>query len=581
MQERHQILSFYKLTYIILLIFMPFFTYIGTYLVNYYQNNYILMLNIFLISIIPIIISQSDDSLEKFYPVFIYCISLSLLYHRSLISLFLTGWDIHEEYHFYKLLEINGYLDLSIPRNTNSVIIYTLITVISSILTNLDAVFIFKYIFPLLFSLVPTGLYLIFSRQIKKDAAFLSVFYFISIFTFFTEMTQLIKQQIGEIFYMLIILTILNIYKKSNRQKFLYIIFGLGLILSHYGTTYLYLLISLISIMINILVYNSQNDSSQRNIFLLFILFSLSWYSYTSNSSIFITTTFMVDNIFEGLKSIFNPRSTQALLIITNPSSSVLHIITTILYLFSQFLIMIGISKSIYSWLIKKRPTYEKDFISLSIASFIIFLITIFVPRFYGMNVRRIFHILTFFLAPFFIIGGEEIFRILHNYFSIEYTHSKSLKKLSIFLTIFLLFNSGFIYEIVNQDLFSISLSQESMKSSGIDRQNRLYDAFFTNQDILGISWLAKNRSNHSFVYSDLSRKSILKSYGMMLDSIILNVDSKVLDESCIFLGYPNVRYGFMNGPRWSSNIWSIDNIYFLLNSKNKIYSNGGAITYY
>ena len=565
---------------------IPFLAVLGTYLVNFHHNNILLMLMIVVIAIVALLIAFDKFIPKNLYPLAVFVIALSLLYHASLISMYLTGWDIHVEYYFHKLVEMNGFWDSSIPANYNSVLSSTIFPTMYSNLLNLEGTWVFKIIYPFHFALVPLGLYHIFKKQTNEKIAFLSIFYFMSLFAFYTWMISLAKQQMAEIFYMLLILVILNKDMDSFKGKALYIVFGIGIVMSHYGTTYLYMLFSLVAFGIMAYILKHKSKVFTQGAILLFIVFGLSWYMYTSSSSAFDTIVHTGDHIASSIYTEFlNPEASQALTVVVRESASPLCYIFKILYYTSQFFILIGITKLVLSVLKREEIKFDKEFAAFSIMSFGVFLVCVFVPYFTHMNIRRMYHILMFFLAPFCVIGGMTVFRVLSRIVRVPWTDNRvrsSLKVLSVFLVIFLLFNSGFVYEVAKDHPSSISLSQEWIKMCGsASDKNFFYAQYYLEQDIFGVKWISKNRDTETMIYADLSHKiRPFRSYGMMPDENVLSNITKVQKDSYIYLGYPNVRYGLMNGPTRSINYWNLTDISPLLNERSVIYSNGGSEIY-
>ena len=74
---------------------------------NYYHNNLIILIMILFISFIFIFAVFERFIPKEIYPLMIFAISLSLLYHNSLISPYINGWDIHTILCF-KLVIDNG-----------------------------------------------------------------------------------------------------------------------------------------------------------------------------------------------------------------------------------------------------------------------------------------------------------------------------------------------------------------------------------------------------------------------------------------------------------------------------------------
>jgi uncharacterized membrane protein len=100
---------------VLFLCLIPFLAVFGTYLVNFHHNNILLMLMIVVIALVVLLIAFDKFIPKNLYPLAVFIIAISLLYHGSLISMYLTGWDIHAEYYFHKLVEMNGFWARYIP----------------------------------------------------------------------------------------------------------------------------------------------------------------------------------------------------------------------------------------------------------------------------------------------------------------------------------------------------------------------------------------------------------------------------------------------------------------------------------
>ena len=185
--------------YVLFLMLIPFLAIIGTYIMNLYGINIVLLFLIILICIILLLVAYNKIP-KKYYPFTIFIIAISLLFHTSLISNYVTGWDIQKEYYLADIVIKNAFWNLNIPSEVNAMLSITILAPILSIITKTDLDLIFKAVYPLLFSLVPLGLYIIFKIQTNEKIAFLSTFFFISFNVFYTEMLSLGRQEIGEFF---------------------------------------------------------------------------------------------------------------------------------------------------------------------------------------------------------------------------------------------------------------------------------------------------------------------------------------------------------------------------------------------
>ena len=153
---------------------IPFLSVFGTYLVNFYNSNVLLMFLIIVIALIVGFGALNRFIPIKLYPLVVVIIAISLLYHRTLISAYLTGTDIHVEYYFYEITKLNCYWNPTIAHTYSSMLSVTILPVIYSCILNMNGVGIFKILYPFIFALVPLGLYHVYKNQTNEKIAFLS-----------------------------------------------------------------------------------------------------------------------------------------------------------------------------------------------------------------------------------------------------------------------------------------------------------------------------------------------------------------------------------------------------------------------
>src|SRR4030043_803331 len=92
----------------------------------------------------------------------------------------------------------------------NAMLSITILPTVYSNMLGIDETWVFKIIYPLIFALVPVGLYLLWQPYIGKKLSFIAAFVFMAQSTFFTEMIALNRQMIGELFFVLLLLVLLN-----------------------------------------------------------------------------------------------------------------------------------------------------------------------------------------------------------------------------------------------------------------------------------------------------------------------------------------------------------------------------------
>ena len=592
---------------------IPFFAIFGTYLINFHHNNIIQMFLLVIIAMTVVLIGFDKFIPKKLYPLAVFTIAISLLYHASLISLHLWGRDIHIECHLSNLVVWNSCWDSTIPHAYNAMLSVVMLAPIFSDMSGMSITWVFKVIYPLLFSLVPLGLYQIFQKQTDDIIAFLSCFFFMSVHPFYNDALQVARQEIAELFFVLLILLMINKDIDKVKRSVLAIVFGFSLAISHYGVSYIYLftLISAYTMLAlldtptiqklrddvhskfsrhkdrkftsNSISANAKDRTISSNFTILFIIFTLTWYMYVSSSYAFDTIVRMGDHIATNIYELFDPEEVQALHMIVGETLSPLHSVTKYLHLISQFFIAVGI----YTLLLKYREMkFRKEYSAFSLTFFVMCLVSLAVPfTSSAIGTHRAYHIALLLLSPFCVIGFITIFRVLSRFVKApSWTDQRvrsSLKVLSVFFAIFLLFNTGLVYEIAKDNPTSISLNNTI-------KHPRFH---FNDQEACGARWLANTAKKESNIYAGDFGRFIL--YDFVHDTtkvrVFGNETKWISHDSYIFMGLLNVRDDEVvilnRGAKGIFRTYSkLSNSTFyneIIIHVNKIYDGGDAQTYY
>jgi uncharacterized membrane protein len=388
-------------------------------------------------------------------------------------------------------------------------------------------------------------------------------------------MLQLARQQIAEYFLMLVILLIIeNKHDISNRL--LLIFFSFSIVVSHYGISYI-ILASIISSLLLLSLYRKYLDNTFPNntinitFTLLFTVFLLTWYIYVSSSSALYTIVNIGKSIIENFISDFaNPDEAQGLLILSKKTVTPLHEIAKIMHIITQIFITIGIGY-LLTKIPKKYLKFNVEYMSFCIVFFLMLLAAIVVPNFSSsLNTSRLYQITLIVLAPCCVIGGIILFRILFKFFQSRTKENDALilKILSFFFAIYLLFNSGWIYEIAGDSPVSYSLNSE------LDLPK------FNDQDVAGLEWLYQvNKVEDNIYYADGYRWLLLLSrYGRENIYFLPENINQVMRNSYIYLSTYNTINNEVYIIQGISDYINVDSY---ISSKNQIYNNGGAKVYY
>jgi len=590
------------------LFLIPFFSIFGAYFVNTYQNNILLLILLIIISSVPVLIIFKKIP-ERLYSLAVFVVSISLLYHFSLISNFLIGTDVLTEFFYTKLTLIESQWDPS----SRSVISTTLLPVIFSKFCDISITWVYKIIFPFFFSLVPIGAYYIYNKvpslKLDKCKSFLAIFFVMSILTFYHVMPGLAKQSLAALFYILIMMIAFVGEKKSFGFKILLLSFSVCLIFSHYGMSYLFLIL-LTTILFWSLFFRGQKLLNINWIFLCFFFLScITWYAYTEGASNLNSVIYLGRHLVSNLKLLGSPSAAASTRILYGESPNLLHIFYRYISYVSVFLIFVGGFSLFFNMLktyISKKREKNLEFKLLVLANFVLLGITILPIRSLGFGFSRIFHITSLVLAPCIVIGARTLYntftaittKSLNNlrkcsknnfsrrkYEVLKSDHSKRI--LAIFLTFFLLFNSGFVFE-VTKDPYpsSIPLSLNSSEKN-VPKENLLDLRAFvqTEGDISGAVWLKENKECNYTIYATYYdiRVHSLESYALLMGKYKPITPSTQNESGYIYLWYINTQLGLgSTSPTFQERFtkiklnrtWPIKLLSPNIYMSNKIYSN-------
>ena len=592
--------------HVFLFALLPLLAIFGSWLVNNYRVNTILFVLLAVIAIVPALVAFRRIVPERYFPFVVWSVALALLLHTSLISNHIWGWDINQEFYIANLVVQNGAWDFSIYSNINAMLSIVMLAPIYSLICNADIVWVFKIVYPLLFSLVAPGLYMVARRQSYDRIAFYSTFFFITFYVFFTEMLQVARQEIAELFLVLIALLVINKDLNKVKKYLLLIIFSFSLAVSHYGLSYLFMITLVLAWVILVVsevgTLNRLRDrvssffawdkrgygssfrprhAGERAItldyVLLFFIFALGWYMFISSSSALNSFTGLAVQFSDSLVSGFlDPETSQGLAIIVTKAETLLHQVGKYVQLAAQFFIFFGI----LSLLLKPQKmdlggeyfAIDREYFAISLVNFALAAAGVILPFFSSaLNTSRLYQMTLIFLAPFFVIGVLEAFRFLRRFLrssDLDLSSETATRTIAAFLCVFVLFNTGFIYSALGDDATSIALD------------DRIDYPRFNTQEIAGAEWLhdVGNRT----IYSDTPRAVVLEGFVGKMARKIPADSPQVRRIAYVYLGTFNVLTEKLSltqvSEASSTRVYSDVGAFTV--KRGTIYDNGGSRVY-
>lgn len=612
---------------------------LGVLVLDKTGNNAVLMLGILAIAAVFVLGALRRFIGENIFPAAIYIISLALLYQTTLISPYLTGSDIYFEYQFYQHTALTGIWDFNVPGTINSCLSIVMAVPVYAQMLHLDGVWVFKAVYPLIFSLVPLVMYRFLRIQIGRLPSFLSVFFFISVPVFSLELISLGRQQFAELFFTLLILLLVEGRIGKAPKTAMLIIFAMGVTISHYtlgfiNFVYLAALVALVFILRNRLFRTAWDRLTSRTgglppqlsgstdnslptatlliaVIVIFML-SFSWYALVASGSNleFFTATLVIlmQKIGVNIEGLVNNSGVASQYIFAGQGDVLISAalgmdfgqvswqgkIFRIIQYITQLLIIAGCLRMII------KPSglkFKREYIAFSFISALMLAGCIVLPWFSNiLNITRWYHIALITLSPFLVLGAQSlwelgawtVYRIRKQAGRLTGGNgSRYLPYLAIIILLpYFVITSGLVFEWSEQKStnvidtpYSIALSGHRLDLAGL----------FNKQDGAAALWLSRNTCDNTTVYTDVhARKIVLfQDYPPHLNIHYFDRKDTGFRDGYVFFTTWNAtrdQMAFVNagrpGMREHLSAENIPGLADALHTGNRVYINGGSEIY-
>jgi uncharacterized membrane protein len=238
-------------------VFFPILATLGAIILNNGGSDILTLILLGTIALYSLLLIFFRDKMPAdLFPYAIFFIGIACLFTTSLRSWYITGHDIVPEFYVFQLTNTHHIWNMAFYQDAYNACLS--ITILPTILTNLLTIqdmYVYKVIFQVLFATSPVLVFFILRNYTTPVFAFLSAFLFISFPTFINDMAWINRQEVGFIFFGLVLYMML---KRSESQqpytqldtrsslsltmrRILFVIFALGVIVSHYSTNFVLL----------------------------------------------------------------------------------------------------------------------------------------------------------------------------------------------------------------------------------------------------------------------------------------------------------------------------------------------------
>jgi len=181
-------------------------------------------------------------------PLTIFCVSLALLLMTSLRGWYTTGHDIQREVGVFELTKEAGAWRIGSLRDPyNACLSITILPTMISRWAPIADPYVYKVLFQFLFAFCPVLCYRLVTRFAAPALAVVATIAFVSFVTFFQDLPMLNRQEIALMFLVAALLALFNERLARRGRRMWFALFALGMVVSHYSTTYVTIAILLLA----------------------------------------------------------------------------------------------------------------------------------------------------------------------------------------------------------------------------------------------------------------------------------------------------------------------------------------------
>jgi uncharacterized membrane protein len=545
----------------------------GIFLMNNFSNNILLMAMISLIGLYVLLIVLNRKTLSgEIYPLAIFVIALSLMLMAGLRSDHILGWDVHGETMVFQLAKEKSSWNPYIFKNAyNTCLSITILPTILQHLTAISDEYIYKLIFQIIFAFFPVGVYLLGKRFFDKIPAFIGCIFLMSQTTFTTLHISTLRNEIALLFFVLTFLALLNNELKNKHPLFL--LFGTGLVLSHYSTAFIFLFLIAMKELIfffkplkKMINYNKTITFLTVLLFFAMIFF---WYGQVTNYS-FSSLIESLKESFDNMKNFFlldarSPVISSAIGIDASESPAI-YLFTLGIGTITRIFLTLGVIYLIFNF---KKTEMRKDYALLCILSFCIFILAIIAPQISNVyNLERIYMLSLIFICPLIVLGGRVLFK----------------RKAEVIITIIIL-----IY-FFNQIAFTTQIIGFK-ESFFLNSDCKLCKHYIVHdQEVASARWLEKTREMDDVVYGDYFGVLRIWSYSKIpfpgteediKSHVLIKENFNITKRGFIYLRKVNIDENILIDSMSKFNKGNPISEYVNLSRAEKLYSNSGSQIYY
>ncbi|WP_227132770.1 DUF2206 domain-containing protein [Halorubellus salinus] len=434
---------------------------------------------------VVVLLTSSRYFPTRQYPAVAFFVSISLLLHRNLVAESVVGADIQGLYGSAAMVRRTGQATIEVVGPSISVPVVSVVPAAFSTLTGLELNLVFVLVHSFLFALVPVGVYYLSSEHFgAQTALFASLFFsFYHVSFYFTPG----KQLLSELFAILLLLAVFGRNADSVRRSSLGLL-GTGLILTHYGTTYLLAASMLVAALaVTALDAFVEDVEIERSLSVstpvLLLVGATAWYTYAS-AQVVSRMASIPAQITDQLTVLFF----QGLIPGTGASyatqqTTIFDQLNVVLYIALTLLLAIGLASVVYRNLESVRRSEQPrtlEYAAVATPMFLFLGTSYFLS--FSLWADRVYQMVLPVLAPFLPIGFLVLRSLVDDSVPSVAAATNRVERtyaVPVLLVVLLAFNSGFVFALAG----SANTSTFSADAN---------DLAFTSQERRSVEWLSE-----------------------------------------------------------------------------------------
>lgn len=590
----------------------------GGLVLTRFGNNYLLVGLYAVVLAVPVLV-VADRLPERLFPYAIWTVALALLLQNTLSGHYMAWGDSPKEASLALNVVRTGYWEPALAPGFGSK--YTMLRIvilhpIYALFTDLEFVWEFKLVHPLIFSLVPVALYHAYEQYVERTTAFLSVFLYVSLFSFFVVLSRNTRTATAILFISLFLVLVATDRVPLARKKVLAIPFVAGVVVSHYGVSYMFMLaLGLVAVGRPVLDrlaprIRTAKPLTSRTFVVLYGTMLFAWYIYASpRSKAFGLLVGFANSFTARLTDQFvaDPESTSATTryLTSNFTSTTLNALKLYNVLVGG-VIVVGLALTYWRLVRREDVEFDSEFLAYATVALAIFGITFLpVERF---NTARTYPTTLLFFAPFFLVGVREPLRIARGYVP-RLDRLDATRVATLAIVVFLALNVGFVSAALTHEYSTNALVEKDriMDDGHPTEKNYFYKQYPTVYGVEATEFVRTVGRNDTAIYRSNWPGGLKGAVGHTpLDSAVAagaSTDSEepvfrkrvvrremVANDSSVGAGY--LFFSAYNHPRLG-NVIRLPSGHFAFEyvrtaessdhwaNKSRIYDNGGSRVYY